>query len=60
VRAGTLLVVIGVIVVLFAVINHFALHAMSSTNHIDLYIGVLGVVVAVAGVVMSMTGRKAA
>ena len=59
-KAGPVLLVIGIIIVVFGVLNHFAIHAMSSTQHIDLYIGVLGVVVALAGVVMSMTGRNKA
>ncbi len=59
-KAGTALVVIGVIIVLFAVLNHFALGIARGTQHIDIYIGVLGVVVAAAGLVMSMTGRNKA
>ncbi len=59
-KAGPVLAIIGVVIALFALANHFVIHAMSGTQHIDLYLGVLGVVVLLAGVVMSMTGRKAA
>jgi hypothetical protein len=59
-KPGPLLAVIGVIIIVLGVLNHYALHIMSSTQHIDVYIAVLGVVVALAGIVMAMTGRNKA
>ena len=59
-KAGPVIAIIGIVIVLFALLNHFALNIGRSTQHIDIYIGVLGAVVLVAGAVMSMTGRKAA
>lgn len=56
---GTILAIIGVIAILFALLNHFALKAINIT-HGDIYIGIIGVVLLAIGAFMSMSGRKAA
>ncbi|HEY7835598.1 MAG TPA: hypothetical protein VIG30_18625 [Ktedonobacterales bacterium] len=56
--AGIGLVVIGIIIGLVAVANHFALHFLNG-NHYDTYIGIVGAVVAVIGIIMlAMGGRS--
>lgn len=57
---GTILAVIGVIAIILALVNHFVTNFLGSISHGTIYIGVLGVVLLVIGVVLSMTGRKAA
>ncbi len=55
---GLIVAVIGVIILVVAGINHFAGFLLSGTQHIDIYIGAVGVVLVVVGLVLGM--RKAA
>lgn len=55
---GTVLAIIGVIVILFALANHFALKLLTLT-HGDIYIGIIGIVLLAIGAFMTMSGRKA-
>ena len=56
--AGIGLLIIGIIVGLAAVANHFALHILNG-NHYDTYIGVVGAVIAIIGIIMlAMGGRS--
>jgi hypothetical protein len=50
--------VIGLIIVVLAVANHFAHFMLNGTAHVDIYIGVVGLVVLALGAWMGM--RKAA
>jgi protein-S-isoprenylcysteine O-methyltransferase Ste14 len=56
---GTILAIIGVLVVILAAVNHFVKNFMGSASHMSLIIGVVGVVLLVIGVVMSMRPAKA-
>jgi hypothetical protein len=55
---GTIVAVVGVIIIIVAAINHFAHFLFDGTQHIDIYIGVVGLVVLAIGGFMAM--RKAA
>jgi hypothetical protein len=55
---GVILAVVGLIVVVVAVINHFAHFLLTGTAHIDIYIGVVGLIVLAVGGYMAT--RKAA
>jgi hypothetical protein len=55
---GLIVAVLGVLIIIVGGINHFAHFVANGTQHIDIYIGVVGLVVAVIGVVLGM--RKAA
>jgi hypothetical protein len=58
---GTILVIVGVVVVVLALVDHFVAHFMGSIAHGSIILGVIGVVVALVGVFMSMQrGAKAA
>ena len=60
--AGIGLLVIGIIVGLVAVVNHFVNHfLLPSGQHYDTYIGIVGAVLAVVGIIMlAMGGRSSA
>ena len=53
---GIVLAIVGVIVLVVGLINHFAVHFLGSTSHASLIIGAIGGVLLVIGVVMSMMG----
>ena len=55
---GLAVAVVGLIIVVVAVANHFAHFVFNGTQHIDIYIGVVGLVVLALGAWMGM--RKAA
>ena len=55
---GMIVAVIGLIIVVLAVANHFAHFMLNGTAHIDIYLGVVGLVVLALGAWMGM--RKAA
>ena len=55
---GMIVAVIGLIIIVLAVANHFAHFMLNGTAHVDIYIGVVGLVVAALGAWMGM--RKAA
>ena len=58
--AGIGLLIIGIIVGLAAVVNHFALHILNGA-HYDTYIGIVGAVIAIIGIIMlAMGGRGSA
>jgi hypothetical protein len=54
---GLIIAVVGVVIIIVGGINHFAGFLFAGTQHIDIYIGAVGLVVAVIGVVLGM--RKA-
>lgn len=54
---GLIVAVVGVIIIIVGLANHFAHFLFNGTQHIDIYIGVVGLVIAVIGGVMAM--RKA-
>lgn len=54
---GIIVAVVGVIIIVVGLINHSAHFLFNGTQHVDIYIGVVGLVVAVIGGVMAM--RKA-
>jgi len=53
---GIVLAIVGVIVLVVGLINHFAVHFLGSISHASLIIGAIGGVLLVIGVVMSMMG----
>ena len=57
---GLILTVIGVLLIVLGVVQHFTAILGSSIVHLSLYIGIVGAVVAVIGVFMWMRGRSAA
>ncbi len=58
---GPILIVIGVIIGLVAVANYTVLkHSLFNAQHMDLIVGVIGAVVVVVGLILAMTGRRAA
>lgn len=57
---GTIIAIIGVIAIILALVNHFVTNFLGSATHGTIYIGVVGVVLLVIGVVLTMMGRKAA
>lgn len=57
---GPVLIVIGVIIGLVAVANYSVLnHSLFNQQHMDLIIGIVGAVVAIIGIVLAMSGRRA-
>lgn len=59
--AGIGLLVVGIIVGLIAVVNKYAVHMIPTGSHYDLYIGIVGAVIAIIGLVMlAMGGRSSA
>ncbi|HEY7982552.1 MAG TPA: hypothetical protein VID73_00205 [Ktedonobacterales bacterium] len=55
---GMIVAVLGIIVLIVAAANHFAHFFLTGTAHVDLYIGVVGLVVLLIGGFLAM--RKAA
>jgi hypothetical protein len=51
---GLIVAVVGVIVIIVGLANHFQHFLFNGTQHIDIYIGVVGLVLAVIGGVMAM------
>jgi len=51
---GIVLAVVGILVLVAGLINHFAVHFMGTTSHASLLIGVVGGVLLIIGVVLSM------
>lgn len=57
---GTVLAIIGILIIIVAAINHFASHTLNF-GHATTYVGIVGVVVLVIGaLIFMMGGRKAA
>lgn len=56
---GGILAVIGIIVLILGVVNHFVKNFTGSTTHMSVILGVVGVVLLVIGVVLTMMPRKA-
>lgn len=57
---GTILAIIGVIGIILALVNHFVTNFLGSASHGTIYIGIAGVVLLVIGLILTMTGRRAA
>lgn len=57
---GTILAIIGIIIAIVAVVNHFAAIFAKGQAHTDLYIGIVGVVVLVIGALLYMMGGRSA
>ena len=57
---GLILTIIGVLVLILAVVQHFTAFLGSSVTHLSLYLGIIGAVVLVIGLFMWYRGRSAA
>jgi hypothetical protein len=57
---GLILTIIGVLLIILGVVQHYTLILGSSIVHLSLYIGIVGAIVLVVGVFMMMRGRSAA
>jgi hypothetical protein len=57
---GLILVIIGALLIILGVVQHFTLILGSSVVHLSLYLGIVGAIVLVVGVFMMMRGRSAA
>jgi hypothetical protein len=57
---GLILTIIGVLVLILAVVQHFTAFLGSSITHLSIYLGVVGAILLVVGVFMWMRGRSAA
>jgi hypothetical protein len=57
---GLILTIIGVLLIVLGVVQHYTLILGSSIVHLSLYLGIAGAVVAVIGLFMWMRGRSAA
>lgn len=53
---GMVLAIVGVVVVVLAALNYFALHFLATVSHGTIILGVVGVVLALVGGVMSRQG----
>ena len=53
---GIVLAIVGIVVLVVGLLNHFALHFTGNTAHASIIIGVVGVVLLIIGVVLSMMG----
>lgn len=51
---GIVLAVVGILVLVAGLINHFAVHFMGATSHASLLIGIVGGALLIIGVVLSM------
>lgn len=56
---GTILAIIGIIVIVLGVVRHFSAYILPSTAHASIILAVVGVVVLVIGAGLAMTGRRA-
>lgn len=57
---GRILTIIGVLLIILAVVQHFTAILGASILHLSIYIGVVGAILLVVGVFMMMRGRTAA
>jgi hypothetical protein len=57
---GLILAILGVLVLILAVVQHFTAFLGSSILHLSIYIGIVGAVLLVAGVFLMLRGRSAA
>ena len=55
---GTVLAIIGILILILAAVNHFA-SRLINFGHATTIVGVVGLVVLVVGVLLAMMGRKA-
>ena len=55
-----ILIVLGVLLVILGVVQHFTAFLGSSIVHLSLYIGIVGAILLVVGVFLMMRGRSAA
>ena len=57
---GTILAIIGIIVAIIGVANHFVALFAKGQAHTSLYIAVVGAVIFVIGLILLMMGRRTA
>jgi hypothetical protein len=57
---GLILTIIGVLLVILAVVQHFTGLLGTGVTHLSIYIGVVGAIILVVGVFLMMRGRSAA
>jgi hypothetical protein len=57
---GLILTIIGVLLIILGVVQHFTAFMGSSIDHLSIYIGVVGAVVLVVGLFLWFRGRSAA
>ena len=57
---GLILAIIGVLLIILGVVQHYTLILGNSILHLSLYLAIAGAVVAVIGIFMWMRGRSAA
>ncbi|MGO8946827.1 MAG: hypothetical protein ACLQUY_03995 [Ktedonobacterales bacterium] len=56
---GIVLAIVGILVVVAGLLNHFALHFTGSSAHASVIIGAVGAVLLIIGVVILMMGGGA-
>jgi hypothetical protein len=57
---GLILIILGVLVVILGLVQHFTAFLGSSVDHLSIYIGVVGAILIVVGAFLWMRGRSAA
>ena len=57
---GLILAILGILVLILAVVQHFTAFLGASIAHLSIYLGVVGAILLVVGVFLWMRGRSAA